>query len=121
VGDGLEVKWKYPTPNSIVKGAFQELTFELSDANGRPLPLEPYMGMDGHLLIMREDGNMFAHVHPMGTLPGRMMPMNDAPAHAPRLQVSFPYGFPDRGVYRLWVQVKYDTRVRTGVFDVRVK
>ncbi|HVV70150.1 MAG TPA: hypothetical protein VHI52_01345 [Verrucomicrobiae bacterium] len=34
--------------------------------------------------------------------------------------VSFPYAFPKPGLYRLWVQVKMDSQVRTGVFDVDV-
>jgi hypothetical protein len=117
VGDGLKITWKN-SARSINKCDLQKLTFELSDDRRRPLPLEPYMGMDGHLLIMRSDANVFAHVHPMGTLPG-MMPMHDM-ANMSKTDVSFPYGFPDRGLYRLWVQVKYQGRVRTGVVDVRV-
>ena len=36
-------------------------------------------------------------------------------------QVSFPYGFPEPGVYRLFVQVKQAGRIETGVFDARVE
>jgi hypothetical protein len=34
--------------------------------------------------------------------------------------VTFPYGFPTAGDYRVFVQVKRSGRVQTGVFDVRV-
>jgi hypothetical protein len=49
--------------------------------------------------------------------PGMSMP-SALPALPPT--VSFPYGFPQAGDYRLFVQVKRGAVVQTGVFDVRV-
>ena len=35
--------------------------------------------------------------------------------------VEFPYGFPSAGRYRIFVQMKHDSTVETGVFDAIVK
>jgi hypothetical protein len=35
-------------------------------------------------------------------------------------EVSFPYGFPKAGRYRMFVQIKRAGRVETGVFDTLV-
>jgi len=36
-------------------------------------------------------------------------------------EVSFPYGFPAAGTYRLFAQVKRKGKVETGVFDAHVE
>jgi hypothetical protein len=45
---------------------------------------------------------------------------NFAPAGLPN-EVTFPYGFPAAGRYRVFVQMKHDNTVETGAFDVDVK
>jgi hypothetical protein len=85
------------------------------------------MGMAGHAVVRREDGGVFAHLHPAGTISmaaqemfageTRTQPMNQAlRSH----EVEFPYAFPRAGAYRLWVQVRKAGRIETGVFDVAV-
>ncbi len=49
-------------------GREADLRFELRGPDGRPLPIEPYMGMQGHAVITREDGAVFVHLHPMGSI-----------------------------------------------------
>ena len=36
-------------------------------------------------------------------------------------QISFPYSFPKEGRYRIFLQVKRNDQVLTGVFDVKIK
>lgn len=104
------------------------LTFRVEDADGRPArDLELYMGMPGHAIVMRRDLKVFAHVHPSGSAPMAAMniAMPQAASHAshevaPPSTVTFPYGFPQRGRYRIFVQVKRAGRIVTEVFDADV-
>jgi hypothetical protein len=36
-------------------------------------------------------------------------------------EFAFPYGLPKPGLYRIFVQVKCNGRIETGVFDAEVK
>ena len=106
------------------------------------------MGMAGHAEFVRSDLSVFAHVHPAGSVSmaalelagtgirggadpasqmamampagqARSMPMADSGPLPP--EVRFPYGFPQPGVYRIFVQIKRAGRVETAVFDARVE
>ena len=44
------------------------LRFKVLDATGRPVSLQPYMGMLGHAAVRRDDGTVFAHLHPVGSI-----------------------------------------------------
>ena len=119
--------------------------FRVEDANGKPATdLEPYMGMAGHAEFIRSDFSVFAHVHPDGSIPmaaynlaeaslsgdsnsaqarNENMPgmeMTKVSATSMPSGVSFPYGFPKPGLYRIFVQVKRAGKIETGVFDANV-
>ena len=113
--------------------------------------LEPYMGMAAHAELVRSDGSVFAHVHPSGSAAMAAMELAQAsapggstgtgmsgltmsgmamPRMAPGMtmsgdrvdpEISFPYGFPKPGLYRIFVQVKRAGKIETGVFDANVE
>ena len=112
------------------------LRFKIVDQERKPATdLEPYMGMAGHLVIVKKDLSVFAHVHPSGSVPmaailllqknaaNSRVAMDNMPgmaATAVPSEVTFPYGFPQPGEYRLFVQVKRAGKVETAVFDTNV-
>jgi hypothetical protein len=122
--DGSRVVWdRDPAPLQPKK--LQLFRFHIEDANGQVAhDLELYMGMAGHAAFVRSDGAVFAHIHPSGTVampalaladPSRGMNMDAPPA-----EVTFPYGFPEPGRYRIIVQLKRAGMVETGMFDALV-
>ena len=42
------------------------LRFKVWDESGKPVALEPYMGMMSHSAVLRADGRVFSHLHPSG-------------------------------------------------------
>jgi hypothetical protein len=119
--------------------------FRVEDAQGRSVDdLEPYMGMAGHAEFVKSDMSVFAHIHPAGSVPTASLmiaernsglsmdpgsmdhgsmdheAMNHGSSQRIASEVSFPYGFPEPGNYRLFVQIKRGGQVQTGVFDAAV-
>jgi hypothetical protein len=119
--------------------------FRVLDKDGRPAQdLEPYMGMAGHAEFVRSDCTVFAHVHPAGSVSMAALDLANSgllagpsgagmspsmaghddmtvPFESLPPEVSFPYGFPRPGQYRIFVQVKRAGRIETGAFDVRAE
>lgn len=166
--DGSSMVWMDKKSQVLEAGKLYNLKFAVADAQGKAAPLEPYLGMGGHAAILRSDGTVYIHLHPVGTysmaaegsLVGRIsdtartfqypdavkfrdsidtyiarlktlpeaeknkLLMAGMPAmnHTMKTNnmVEFPYAFPRAGHYRIWVQVKRNGRVLTGVFDTQV-
>ncbi len=171
--DGSTMLWMdspgASTPGAVLEaGKLYTLKFAVADVQGKAAPLEPYLGMDGHAAILRSDGSVYIHLHPVGTYSmaaegslvsriadtartfhypdavhfrdsidayvSKLKTVTEAEknqlltasmpgmAHAMKTKnmVEFPYAFPRAGQYRIWVQVKRNGRVLTGVFDTQV-
>ncbi|MFC5409445.1 hypothetical protein ACFPMF_09015 [Larkinella bovis] len=169
LSDGSTMLWTDKPAAVLDAGKPYVLKFAVADAQGKPAPLEPYLGMGGHAAIVRSDGTVYIHLHPVGTysmaaetflvdriadttrrfafpdpavfrdsidryvaalkqLPEaeknkRLMTAMPTMTHAMKINnmVAFPYAFPRSGHYRIWVQVKRNGQVLTGVFDTQVK
>ena len=173
LSDGSTMLWM-DKPGESTSGAVLEsgklyiLKFAVADAQGKAAPLEPYLGMGGHAAILRSDGSVYIHLHPVGTYsmaaegslvnriadtartfhyPDAVHFRDSIDAYVSKLKtlpeaeknqlltasmpgmshamktnnmVEFPYAFPRAGHYRIWVQVKRNGRVLTGVFDTQV-
>jgi hypothetical protein len=123
---GSRMFWQRPTEPVVAKRA-QVFRFQVADPDGKPATdLELYMGMPGHAAFVRADRKVFAHVHPSGSVPMASLALVAEDPHAGHAAVvpptiGFPYGFPEPGSYRIFVQVRKSGKVETGVFDVNVQ
>lgn len=168
--DSSVVVWE-ETPNLEV-GKLYPLRFNVQAPNNEPTKLEPYLGMMGHAVVIKDDGRVYIHLHPTGNYSSaaqqilqariatddknfsRQFPKNQVfmdsinrilanldtmseaqrneyymagmnhaatdSAHTDHANVSFPYTFPQAGNYRIWIQIKRNGRILTGVFDAKV-
>ncbi|MGA3045371.1 MAG: hypothetical protein ABSD67_02025 [Terracidiphilus sp.] len=140
LADGYTMTWNNAA--TLPAKTPQVFEFSLIGKDGKPASdTELYMGMLGHAAFVKEDGTVFAHVHPSGTvsmaalmmataqnqpasgsmasMPGMTMPGMDAKSTSTALPntVGFPYGFPTAGAYRIFVQMKHGQTIETAAFD----
>jgi hypothetical protein len=74
VAAGEPPVFRFPTGERLIwksRGALRArhdagFDFAVEDAAGKPAMLEPYMGMISHTAVLRNDGAVFAHLHPTG-------------------------------------------------------
>ena len=149
LSDGYHMVWERDlTP--LMAGQPIWFRFRIEDKDGRPADLEDYMGMAGHAVFIRDDGQVFAHVHPAGSISmaaaelaqrdsaimepmsdstgmsGRpqttyMLGVNSITGHPPSVEVSFPYGFPQTGNYHVFIQAKIRGKTETAAFVAYVE
>jgi hypothetical protein len=123
------------------------LRFAVRERDGSSGRVEPYLGMAAHAVVVRDDGRVFIHLHPMGTISAaaqillveRTAADTARGALGKRLTESgaftrygnhemempgsfaFPYAFPDTGAYRVWVQLRRNGKVETSAFRAVVR
>lgn len=170
--DGSEMVMEGGPAGGFESGMLYTLDFAVYDSSRRPVKLEPYLGMQGHAVIVKNDGSTYIHIHPVGTysvaaqanlerrigspdkeynydnrvrfrdsvdrllrtLKGMSeqerttflmrqmnMPQDTMGDMKMDNSVTFPYTFPQPGLYRIWVQVKRNGQVLTAAFDREVK
>jgi hypothetical protein len=141
--DGYEMQWDRPT--ALTFNTPYNLVFHLFDPQGNPAKdMRPYLGMPGHAAFVKYDGTAFAHTHPDGSaaMPAVMLANESSGISTKAMNamdgmtdtssmnmgteplsstVSFPYGFPSAGTYRVFIQMKHGTTVETGVFDASIQ
>jgi hypothetical protein len=173
--DSSYVVWEGKANRTFEVGRPYQLNFEVYAPDGTPAELQTYLGMSGHAAIVRSDGSVYIHLHPVGTyamaaeisLKNRIadttrnyrrpnakffrdsidkyitvlkgmpdtqreellmkeMGMVDSKGNSTHegmdhgSSISFPYSFPREGQYRIFLQIKRNGQVLTGIFDARV-
>lgn len=132
LANGAKITWE--PEGALKKDRDTTLRFSLRQANGLMAVPEPYLGMYAHGVIWKEDGNVFTHLHPLGTISmtsqllfakrekGEKIANQplDIVCGAPPKEISFPYAFPESGRYRVWVQVRLDGQIHTAAFATEV-
>ena len=101
-------------PEQLVAGRDTKMTFEIRDANGKPIRnLEPLMAAGGHCVIIDADAREFLHVHPAEDI-------DDIVSWRGGPSVSFLAKFPKLGLYRAWGQFQHEGRLLTADFTFEV-
>lgn len=139
--DGATITWQNK-PADLVANQEAGLDFVVREPDGTEARLEPYLGMPAHAVVHRDDGSVYIHLHPNGTVsmaaqaalqsrqaadrgtassadPHAAAGHGQDPLFAGR--VGFPYAFPKGGTYRVWVQIRRGSAILTAPFAVTVR
>ena len=88
------------------RGEERALDFAVT-REGRPVHVEPYLGADGHLVVLRQGDLAYLHAHPEEDGQGG--------------PIRFMVEYPSAGTYRLFLQFKDAGRVHTVAFTQEVQ
>ena len=66
--DGSSMVWEGQKDENMYAGKVYNLQFAVYAPDGKPAELDAYLGMGGHAAVIRNDGNVYIHMHPAGTV-----------------------------------------------------
>lgn len=66
LSDGSTTVWEHDPGQPVKAKKFFSLKFDVIGADNKPVGLQPYMGMMGHAIVVKDDGSVYAHLHPIG-------------------------------------------------------
>jgi hypothetical protein len=127
--DSAHVIWDRPA--RLRADVALPLAFHVEPGDG----LEPYMGMVAHAEVIKTDGSVFAHLHPNGSVAMPALELADTSTGAPSMAMAMagmpgmaamspkftiPFGFPQPGDYRVFVQIKRNGAIETASFEAHV-
>jgi hypothetical protein len=127
--DGTILTWRRDSTR-IKAGEEAQLRFQVEPPPEDTGALQPYLGMPAHAVVVRNDGQVFVHLHPMGTIspaaqarltPATMPESTHMADASPPDSFHFPYAFPAPGRYTIWVQLKRNGRILTTAFSAEVQ
>ncbi|HYG19213.1 MAG TPA: hypothetical protein VD816_09795 [Ohtaekwangia sp.] len=65
--DKSSIIWEQDAREPLQSGKLYLLKFSALEPSGAPMKLEPYLGMMGHAVVMKDDGSVYIHLHPVGS------------------------------------------------------
>lgn len=89
------------------EGEERELAFTVT-RDGKPVQVEPYLGADGHLVVLRQGDLAYLHAH-------------NEEDEAKGGPIKFMVEYPSAGSYRLFLQFQHEGRVHTAAFTQEVE
>jgi hypothetical protein len=92
------------TPDQLVAGRADVISFRLTDAAGAPVTdLQPYLGAMGHLVGINQHVDTYVHVHPS------------------KDKTDFIATFPTQGLYKLWAEFQRNGQIIRASYVVSVQ
>ncbi|MND38671.1 hypothetical protein [Solitalea canadensis] len=67
LADGSSMTLESTSGLKFKNGEISKLSFMVLDPEGNPAQLEPYLGMGGHAVVVKNDAKVYIHLHPTGT------------------------------------------------------